>query len=272
MQRLKAHLGHLAYQAGRKLVLGGRRYRLRGYLPNRFSINLDHEPHVRTVITRLLKERPGAFIDIGANVGQTLTKVLRADPGREYVGFEPQIMCCAYLTQFIADNRLANAQVLPVGLGATAEILALRSGDLHDVTATTLEDGGGAVVRPIPVLKGDEVLEQLGLSAIAVIKIDVEGAELEVIEGLRGTLAQHRPAILFELFPNFTGSPRVRSSEERCAANRSRADRLEQLFEGLGYGIFQIDDAGRELPITRFQLDDPDGYLGCDYLALPLGK
>lgn len=58
----------------------------------------------------------------------------------------------------------------------------------------------------------DELLAAGQLRPPTVVKIDVEGAELAVIEGMRATLAQHRPAIICELHE--TQREFVRAMEE----------------------------------------------------------
>ncbi|HEX8534429.1 MAG TPA: FkbM family methyltransferase [Allosphingosinicella sp.] len=268
-QRLIAHLRHVAFQAGRRLPLGGRRYRVKGYLPNRFSTSMTHEPHLQIVFRRLLGGRQGAFVDVGANLGQTLVSVLSIDPQRQYVGFEPQIMCCAFLTQFVADNGLSNVKIMPLALSNRYSVLDLHASNLGDVMATTLSDAETPVVASVPVAPGDEILARLQLERIAIIKIDVEGAEPEVMEGLRETIARCRPAIVFELLPNFTGMERAWRAEEARLANRERAARIHAFLTEAGYRVFQIDRLGGEHPLDRFELDDPANFVGSDYLALP---
>jgi hypothetical protein len=70
----------------------------------------------------------------------------------------------------------------------------------------------------------------------SVVKIDVEGAELAVLEGGRGLLAELRPVVIFE---HFAGAARLYESDP--------AEPWELLVE-LGYEIFSITGEG---PITR---------------------
>ena len=122
MNSLVEHFSRQRHQLGRPLVLHGRNYRLKGYFPNLFAHSLEHEPHVLAVIRHVLAERKCDFIDVGLNNGQTLIKLLEVDPDRRYFGFEPQPTCCAFVTRFIQDNRLAGKHVLPVALSDRTEI------------------------------------------------------------------------------------------------------------------------------------------------------
>jgi len=50
----------------------------------------------------------------------------------------------------------------------------------------------------LPIKKGDEYVGQLGIETIHLIKIDVEGLEPLTLDGLRLTIATHRPLVAFE--------------------------------------------------------------------------
>src|SRR5436190_519460 len=52
-------------------------------------------------LQRVLRGRPGAFVDAGVNNGHTLIKLKAIDPGREYIGFEPNAHCLHYTQQLI---------------------------------------------------------------------------------------------------------------------------------------------------------------------------
>lgn len=52
---------------------------------NNLDLDLRNERHLIEPIRRTLAVRPGAFIDVGANLGQTLAKVLLIVPNRRYI-------------------------------------------------------------------------------------------------------------------------------------------------------------------------------------------
>jgi hypothetical protein len=63
----------------------------------------------------------------------------------------------------------------------------------------SLENGPGAVPSGrVPVETGDALLTRLGVCDVDLIKIDVEGHELETLRGLRDTIANRRPVVAME--------------------------------------------------------------------------
>ena len=247
-----------------------------GYFPNKFYADDGHERHVFEVIRRLLTRRLGAFVDVGTNVGQTLCKVLAIDRNRRYVGLEPQIACCFYVDQFIKLNGLANAQVIPVGLGESTGFLPLHvMGDIDDMasldeTGLRATTSAAHATLAVPIFHGDEVMRQLHLDAIAIIKIDVEGSELMILRGLESTIQRTRPALIFEVLPNFVGIERTMIDRSLAERNKRRAKEVFKFLNRLSYGIHQIDARGDIRSIQSFELDDREAYVGSDYLALPL--
>ncbi len=85
----------------------------------------------------------------------------------------------------------------------------------------------------------DELLAAGEILPPALVKIDVEGAELAVIEGMRSTIAAHQPAIVCELHD---------TNREFVAA-----------MDALGYRVVNLDGPG--------PVDEPDS--GSYALALP---
>lgn len=267
--RLKSHIKHARDQIVGRVKIGPRKYRIRGYLPSHLAVRTEWEPHVSLAISAILQKRKGVFIDIGANVGQTLFTVLRADPDRSYLGFEPQIACCHYLQQFIQDNGLMpRVQIFPVALSSENGFFSLFSNNPYDDCATLMSDVHQLNnTQLVCARNGDEVLAELGVSAISAIKIDVEGAELSVLTGLQNTLRKIRPPVIFEVLPNFRG--RLRRDESVCARKSAEADKIHELLSSMGYALFQIDQPSRTLvPIKRFDLDGKGTLPGRDYVAL----
>jgi FkbM family methyltransferase len=269
--RLKRHFKHSRDQIIGSIKIGSRNYRVRGYLPSRLATPTEYEPHVAIAISNILQKRKGVFIDVGANVGQTLFTLLSADPNCSYLGFEPQIACCHYLQQFIDDNRLMpRVQIFPVALSSKNGFLPFFSNYAHDDCGTLVSDlHQRKNMQIVCARKGDDILTELGVSTISAVKIDVEGAELSVLAGLQKTLEKMRPPVIFEVLPNFWGPDRIMREELICTRKRPEADNIYQMLSSIGYALYQIDEISRTLiPIKQFNLDDKEAFRGRDYIAL----
>lgn len=105
-----------------------------------------------TAIAKVLRARPGDFVDVGANVGQTLLDFVSAQVRTHYVAFEPNLVCCDHLDRLIGENGLDNCRVIPAALGDRNGITPLyRSGEV-DAGATTLRE-----LRPAVMVQSSDV-------------------------------------------------------------------------------------------------------------------
>jgi FkbM family methyltransferase len=179
-------------------------------LPIRNGVGLDYignpEIWADRLFPPLLQVFPGTFADVGVNLGQTLTRMRLIDPQRPYIGFEPNPACVAYSKELIALNHFADCPIVPAGLSDHDGTVELHFS--HD----SLTDSGATM---IPGFKGDLPIHQrllvvrrfasveleLDIAPIGVLKIDVEGAELEVLNSMEHRLAIDRPAVVLEILP-----------------------------------------------------------------------
>ncbi len=119
---------------------------------------------------------------------------------------------------------------------------------LHRNPAISDERGGPELIE-VQVSTLDVELAEL---APAVIKIDVEGAELAVLEGGPSTLARARPLLIFE------------HVAETARAYDGASGRLWDLLSELGYLVFSATGAG---PFTRSAFAEPSSVV--NWLASP---
>ncbi len=160
---------------------------------------------------KILQIKTGSVIDVGANIGQTLNNILLIDSKREYIGFEPQTYAAAIIEIFINENNLEDKTIIPIGLSDRFSVEEFYSfgNDLSNFynTGATIEKNfidiqqEKCFQRSVILESGDELLKNLKVKDIAVIKIDVEGAELKVLKGLKETINDKRPFIIFEMLP-----------------------------------------------------------------------
>lgn len=142
------------------------------------------------------------FWDIGANVGHHTLFMARSCA--KIYAFEPNPVTYEKLQQKITDNKLSNVETFTFGLGNVNETLSFYVPTVNNSGTASFEDrtGWGHQKITAQVRIGDEVAEELRLQKLDLVKIDVEGFEKDVFEGLQETMKKFRPMIFFELESN----------------------------------------------------------------------
>ncbi len=210
-----------------------------------------------------------SFVDVGVNVGQSLI-AFRSCRDNPYYGFEPSPHCAFYVNKLIKANNLRNTHILPVGLSSDTGILKFYCKAAGDASATMvgeLRPGhyGEEDISYVPVFPFDEL--DLGkITDISFIKIDVEGAELEVVTGLKNTLQKYNPVVTCEVLD-------CHNAEANLHILQERANKLIELVKSLNYTIYRIrQENGLNFDkieeIILKQYDSQSQYLN-DYLFLP---
>jgi FkbM family methyltransferase len=193
--------------------------------------------------------RPGTFIDVGAHLGQTLIKLLALGDGQPYLGFEPKVGAAAYVQRLLRANPAQRGSVVVSALGEAPGVAELLlSGELDDSASVVKgfrPEGFYRERRIVPVLRGDDAVEQAGAAPVGVLKVDAEGAELEVLRGFETTLARDRPIVPCEILPMYD------ERSELGRFRRPRADAVLQLLFAQGYRCFGIGGDGGVAEIDR---------------------
>lgn len=204
----------------------------------------NYEGWMDNIYRAVLNIAGGTFIDVGANLGQTLLKIISIDAQRDYLGFEPQILCCATIAQGIMNRQLDNCRILPIGLSNKNEVLELQTRGNHSTVASTVSgfrpDNFYDNKQLIYAAHGDGIIRELQLSRIACVKIDVEGAELEVMEGLEETFRSHIPFLVFEVLNHYLVVTQEELDDATKQFRNTRTKRMEALLRRCGYDIFNI--------------------------------
>ena len=164
-------------------------------------------------VTRLIKQRLGpgdTFVDVGANLGwYTLLAADAVGPTGRVVAIEASPANFLWLKDNVNSNRLENVRLINEAVWSSESLLSLFQGPpQHSGISTVMpsfaerhrgyEKAGQIRARPLP-----ELLNPVELSTLRVLKIDVEGAEQEVLLGLEPMLdsAPHDLEIFLELNP-----------------------------------------------------------------------
>lgn len=166
--------------------------------------------------------RPGSAIDAGANIG--FYSLRMAGLFRKVYAFEAD----PRTSRDLKDCRLPNVEVFDVGLSdrvgeAMLRIPVLRSGMELDGWASLESDPCPDAERYIEKTVTLKPLDAFGVEDCSLLKIDVEGHELHVLQGAVKTIERGRPVILVE----------VRERNESS---------VRQFLQGLGYRLVDFKE------------------------------
>jgi FkbM family methyltransferase len=148
--------------------------------------------------------KPGQiFFDIGANIGlYTMLASRLVGSSGAVLAFEPEIRNISRLYRHIEINRSQNVSVLAAACSEASGLAAFTAGTNF---ATGHLDTTGSSGRPsdlprklVPTVTVDNVAERLG-AVPDLIKIDVEGTELEVLHGAATILKAKHPQIFLSV-------------------------------------------------------------------------
>ncbi len=231
---------------------------------------LAQERWMLSIIEAALADQPGFFVDVGVNVGQTLLKVKAVNPAQAYVGFEPNVACAAYVRKLIKANRFADCRIVPVGLSSQPTIVQLFTTGAGASNASMIEgfrSGSFYSDREVAVVfAGDAALDALAVNDVAIIKIDVEGAEADVIQGLTRTLADKRPAVVCEILPTGVDAADNNAQPQGALRRRRQAELLGTMKQS-GYVFGRIAKEGRIARLDTIEAHQDQAL--CQYLFVP---
>jgi FkbM family methyltransferase len=226
---------------------------------------LRTESWLGEIINVLFQIKQGAFFDVGANIGQTLLKVKNSNLEVNYYGFEPNSGAYFYLTELIRVNGYKNCRAFPFALSDQNGITGFFHRHRSDVSSTIIKEYKSFATQDkmtlVASIKGDDIFEQLGQPVIAILKIDVEGAELEVLKGFSKTLLLHKPFIICEILPVY------HLSSERLAHRQERQQNLIEKLTELDYLLFRIIN-GQELQIIN-EIEIHGDLKKTNYIGVP---
>lgn len=128
------------------------------------------------------------IVDSGANIGQAVIHFSQIVPAARVLAYEPGASARAWLAESVAANALPNVTVLSCGLGAETTTACLRDdgGREHHGAWNKVNVTEG---EPVSIVTLDDEIARLGLAAIDVWKLDMEGYEGFALRGAARALA-----------------------------------------------------------------------------------
>jgi FkbM family methyltransferase len=179
--------------------------------------------------------RPGdVFYDIGANVGffSLIAGRIVGESG-SVCAFEPHPQNASAVRENVGLNGFKNVRLseIAIGRGSRSDELLMTAWDGGGTLATSVAQPAALVGRTaVQVWSLDDYIEAEQLPRPTFVKIDVEGAEMEVIEGMSKTIARDKPILIYE----------VDDGDEE--AFQRRWAELDAAVSKFGYEVLHLED------------------------------
>ena len=169
----------------------------------------------------------GVFFDVGANIGIYSLYAASRSAALRVFAFEPYFRNQFHLVENVLGNGFSNVVPLSIALGREVGVVDLQVPDdrfgASGAQIIDAIDEDGAAFDPVEristlVLTLDVVVHQLGLPAPTFVKIDVDGVELAILDGMARVL----------------GNPSLQSGLVEVNLARSDAQGLGEIFGKAG--------------------------------------
>jgi FkbM family methyltransferase len=135
------------------------------------------------------------FLDAGGYVGWYSIQAGRAvGNGGRVVVLEPDALNRRQLERNLALNEIKNAEILPLAIWSHSGKVGWRHGE--EPVWHQVKDGGEGTQEAISI---DELVDQLRLTRLDWVKLDIEGGEVEALQGASRTLRELRPRLFIEV-------------------------------------------------------------------------
>jgi FkbM family methyltransferase len=193
-------------------------------------------PEIR--VLRALLSEGDHVIDVGANVGSIALQFARmVGPTGSVIAIEPQPRLARAMQMSKAANGLSQMHIIEAAAAETSGTASFKLSRDSSGTASFFRHGTPLRVATITI---DDMLLGHSVSAIQLIKMDIEGSELCALKGASATLRRFQPFTSFEVNP------------DAAASAGHSVDDLLSLLSDAGYQAFyRIDElaSGRVVPV-----------------------
>ncbi len=201
------------------------------------------EPGISKLVKNIAKELDlqndqGCFFDVGANIGLYTWEVSKISPHRKILAFEPDPENIKLLQKTLSVANLQNLEICKCALSNRVSEVLFFQDSLTSATGCVAGKDKPWIEQYLNSSANEIRVKTNTLDSVisddnnpSLIKIDVEGHEVEVLEGGRNTLIKIKPLLILESFP-----PKQRT--------------ILSILKELGYKLIDADRHGLINPNT----------------------
>ena len=192
--------------------------------------------HVYNYLSEYIESRNIRVLwDIGANIGSISLPLLKKFNKLKSVMFEPNPEVCGRLIRNLHNNPTLVSQSIIMNIA----LLNINKFIAFYIPINEENSGIGGIIGgndrniyPLTVQSdyGDQLIEKNICPIPELIKIDVEGSEYEVLEGMKNTLQKYKPSIIFE------------NNIVRLKENSHSKDKIIKFLQSLNYTIYKLPE------------------------------
>lgn len=231
----------------RNVTRNGIRYRLYPYDYDDYILYYGLEEEPRSRLFDLVKDNTVIF-DVGTNIGQVLLTMAKINTQGELHGFEPLPEIYERAKRNIELNPFQNIVLNNVALSNKTEDLTILSGPASHSGSTRLgkleqEEINKSHINIHAITMDDYVAKQK-ITNLDLIKIDVEGFEVNVLRGATAALQRFKPILFVE----------VNDAAQKMQGRSGRE--LIEFIRKLDYDVFDINMK----PFNEVNPDYPDHF------------
>lgn len=200
-----------------------------------------YEPKtIAAILERLAPE--GTYLDVGANIGAIALAVAASRPTAKVICVEADPNVAEVLRRNIAENRRSNVTAVECLAGARSEAAVnFYRAPVHNFGMGSIGPQFGAAPIVLRQRALDDVLDEIAVPAVDVLKLDIEGSELSALRGLSRRLQTGNTSVILE-FSDWA---------EARIPGQSPGD-AQAFLMSLGYRLFELaTHRTRQMPIMK---------------------
>ena len=161
-------------------------------------LHAEHESIIDEMGSSNLK--PGDIaLDLGAHVG-TFTRRALDEGAAKVIAVDPDPVQVEFLNRnFAVEIAQGRVIIVPKAIWKNEGTLTLHTSHMNSAMSSIVRSQRGGDLE-VPTVSIDQLVAELGLERVDYLKIDIEGAEREALEGAQETITKYQPRLLIDSY------------------------------------------------------------------------